>query len=66
MHGDTAQAMYSIFLGVVSAGAIMSCLTLAGRAGALVATAVLTAFCISRILDGRGGDKSKASDFTSK
>lgn len=44
------QAMLSIFLGVVSAGLIMSCLTLAGKAGALLATAVLAAFCVSNIV----------------
>eukprot|EP00904_Undaria_pinnatifida_P009564 jgi/Undpi1/5738/HiC_scaffold_2.g01012.m1 len=41
--------MVSIFVGVVSAGMIMSCLTLAGKAGALLATAVLAVFCVSNI-----------------
>ncbi|CAM9518238.1 unnamed protein product [Ascophyllum nodosum] len=43
------KAMLSIFLGVVSAGVIMSCLTLSGRKGALLATAVLAVFCLSNI-----------------
>lgn len=59
-----AQAMLSIFLGVLSAGMIMSCLTLAGKAGALLATAVLAVFCVSNILGGKGGNN--ASDFASK
>lgn len=60
-----AQAMLSIFLGVVSAGLIMSCLTLAGKAGALLATAVLAVFCVSSILGGKSAG-NKASDFSSK
>lgn len=58
--------MLSIFLGVLSAGMIMSCLTLAGKAGALVATAVLAVFCVSSILGGGEGGGNKASDFSSK
>lgn len=55
------QAMVSIFVGVVSAGMIMSCLTLAGKAGALLATAVLAVFCVSNIVGG-GKKSAKASD----
>lgn len=53
--------MLSIFIGVASAGMIMSCLTLAGKAGALLATAVLAVFCISNIIGGEKGS-TKASD----
>ena len=53
--------MLSIFIGVVSAGMIMSCLTLAGKAGALLATAVLAVFCVSNILGEEKGS-AKASD----
>eukprot|EP00752_Nemacystus_decipiens_P001929 g1858.t1 len=60
------KAMLSIFLGVLSAGMIMSCLTLAGKAGAFVATAVLAVFCVSSILGGGKGKGNKASDFSSK
>lgn len=60
------QAMLSIFVGVVSAGVIMSCLTLAGKAGALVATAVLAVFCVTNILGGGEDGGNKASDFASK
>lgn len=57
--------MLSIFLGVVSAGVIMSCLTLAGKAGALVATVVLAVFCVSNILgSSRGG--TEESDVLTK
>ncbi|CAM9360833.1 unnamed protein product [Discosporangium mesarthrocarpum] len=49
------EAMLSIFGGVVSAGLIMSALTLAGKAGALVATAALAVFCISNIISGKKG-----------
>eukprot|EP00903_Cladosiphon_okamuranus_P009726 g9248.t1 len=59
------KAMLSIFLGVLSAGVIMSCLTLAGKIGALVATAVLAVFCVSNILGGGNGG-TKTSDFSSK
>lgn len=62
---DITQAMLSILVGVVSAGVIMSCLTLAGKAGALVATAVLAVFCVSNMLGG-GEGKTKASDFSSE
>lgn len=64
-HLRGAQAMLSIFVGVVSAGVIMSCLTLAGKAGALLATAILAVFCVSNILGGGNGG-NKASDFSSK
>ena len=57
--------MLSIFIGVVSAGMIMSCLTLAGKVGALVATGILAVFCVSSILGGGNGG-SKASDLSSK
>ena len=61
-HNNIAtQAMLSIFVGVVSAGMIMSCLTLAGKAGALLATAVLAVFCVSNILSG-GKGSANASD----
>lgn len=55
------KAMLSIFIGVASAGMIMSCLTLAGKAGALLATAVLAVFCVSNIIGGEKGS-TKASD----
>ncbi|CAB1105461.1 unnamed protein product [Ectocarpus sp. CCAP 1310/34] len=61
-----SKAMLSIFLGVVSAGVIMSCLTLAGKAGALVATAVLAVFCVTNMLGGGEDGGNKASDFASK
>lgn len=57
--------MLSIFLGVLSAGMIMSCLTLAGKAGALVATVILAVFCVSNIMGSSGGE-TKASDFSTK
>ena len=57
--------MLAIFGGVVSAGAIMTALTLAGKAGAAAAMAVLALFCLSRISGvyfkpGSGGDKGTA------
>jgi uncharacterized membrane protein len=42
-------AMGSIFAGVVSAGLIMTTLTLAGRTGALAACGVLAVFCLTTI-----------------
>ena len=60
-HLLATQAILSIFIGVVSAGMIMSCLTLAGKAGALLATAVLAVFCVSNILGEEKGS-AKASD----
>ncbi|CAM9659923.1 unnamed protein product, partial [Phaeothamnion confervicola] len=48
------KAMLSIFAGVAAAGTIMSALTLAGRTGAIVATAVLAAFCVSAIAGNKG------------
>lgn len=65
-HADGLQAMLSIFVGVVSAGVIMSCLTLAGKAGALVATAVLAVFGVTNIVGGEEEGGNKASDFASK
>jgi len=57
-----ATAMASIFAGVVLAGAIMTILTLAGKAGALVALGVLVAGGVGAIMSaaksegGEGGD----------
>ena len=56
---DFATAMGSIFAGVVVAGAIMTTLTLAGKAGALVALAALLAAgagAIMSSLSKEGGD----------
>ncbi|KAG5175079.1 putative small multi-drug export protein-domain-containing protein [Tribonema minus] len=44
-----AKSLAAIFAGVVSAGAIMTALTLAGKAGAIAATAVLAIFCVTSI-----------------
>ncbi|CAM9236535.1 unnamed protein product [Choristocarpus tenellus] len=45
------KAMLSILTGVVSAGLIMTTLTLAGRVGALIATAFLAVFCVTSIVN---------------
>lgn len=56
----TALAISSIFAGVVSAGMIMTAITLAGRTGGLVALSVLLAFAAKELL---GGTKAAAQDF---
>jgi hypothetical protein len=55
------QALASITAGVVSAGAIMTALTLAGKAGAVAATVVLALFCLSQ-LQKKSGSSSSSSD----
>jgi len=55
----TPLALSAIFAGVVSAGCIMTALTLAGRTGGLVALSVLIAFALNELLF----KKSKSQDF---
>jgi len=45
----TPFALSAIFAGVVSAGMIMSALTLAGRTGGLVALSVLVGFAVNEL-----------------
>jgi ferredoxin--NADP+ reductase len=54
----TAMAISSIFAGVVSAGLIMSAITLAGKTGGIVALTVLIGFAAKELLFGE-----KAQDF---
>jgi uncharacterized membrane protein len=50
-----SESLSAIFVGVVSAGAIMSSLTLAGKKGGVLALAVLAWFCYNAAM-GDGGD----------
>jgi ferredoxin--NADP+ reductase len=55
----TPLALSAIFAGVVSAGCIMTALTLAGRTGGLVALSVLIAFALNEILFKKESSKSQ-------
>jgi len=55
----TPLAISAIFAGVVSAGCIMTALTLAGRTGGLVALSVLIAFALNEILFKKESSKSQ-------
>jgi hypothetical protein len=55
------QALASITAGVVSAGAIMTALTLAGKAGAVAATVVLALFCLSQLQKKTSSSSSSSS-----
>jgi len=55
----TPLALSAIFAGVVSAGCIMTAITLAGKTGGLIALSVLLAFAFNEIFF----KKSKAQDF---
>jgi ferredoxin--NADP+ reductase len=55
----TPLALSAIFAGVVSAGCIMTAITLAGKTGGLIALSVLIAFALNEILF----KKEKAQDF---
>ena len=55
----TPLALSAILAGVVSAGCIMTALTVAGRTGGLVALSVLIAFAVNELLF----KKSKSQDF---
>ena len=55
----TPLALSAIFAGVVSAGCIMTALTVAGRTGGLIALSVLVAFALNELLF----KKKKSQDF---
>merc|ERR1712176_1018904 len=57
----TPLALSAIFAGVVSAGCIMTAITLAGRVGGLVALSVLIAFALNELLFKK--ETSKSQDF---
>jgi len=57
----TPLALSAIFAGVVSAGCIMTAITLAGRVGGLVALSVLVAFALNELLFKK--ESSKSQDF---
>lgn len=58
-----AVALSSIFTGVVSAGVIVSAITLAGKKGGIAALAALFAFTGKEFLTGGGGSSAKKQDF---
>ena len=57
----TPLALSAIFAGVVSAGCIMTAITLAGRTGGLVALSVLIAFALNELFFKK--ESSKSQDF---